>query len=315
MQKGEEVWRIKFPFWCKDWQGAALPEGEAVLAEGNDSWFIWPPRIFQSLVLDLDQDKTLWSECWKLERIWTVINILQLAPSAYEWAPLENLAPTIKWFRDLIARQKGIASSYFCGNQGNFRSWIQMMEHMEIRDPDSGFQWALHGNNKQNPKSRGGEQLTHKNGGRLSWWSPILARWETATGWESWVSYGSAGQILVWMGKSNTGRREEEGLGVFWCQVLRSNPPVWVRGEGEQQACSALPVVGYLATLSLCWFSSLYSCVTRQGAEGAEGCVGAEWLLPGAQMVGEQATLSSHTFFFFFFSSPFCFQTAVLNRE
>lgn len=38
----------------------------------------------------------------------------------------------------------------------------------------------------------------------------------------------------------------------------------------------------------------LHGGVTRQGAEGAEGCVGAEWLLPGAQMVGEHAILSSH---------------------
>lgn len=63
-------------------------------------------------------------------------------------------------------------------------------------------------------------------------------------------------------------------------------------------------------------FPSLYSCVTLQGAEGAEGCVGAEWLLPGAQMVGEQATLGSHTGDFVLVFSPFLFfQTIVLNWE
>lgn len=134
----------------------------------NDFWFIWPPMIFLSLLLDLDQNRVLWSKCWKFERIWTVINILQLARSAYEWAPLENLAPTIKWFRDLIARQRGIVSSYFCGNQGNFRSWIQVVEHTEITDADLGLQWALH--NKK-PQTSNGEKLMRENGcNHGHWW-------------------------------------------------------------------------------------------------------------------------------------------------
>lgn len=58
----------------------------------------------------------------------------------------------------------------------------------------------MHGNNKQNPKSRGGEQLTHKNGGRLSWWSPILVQWETATAMG--VLAGRVELVMALQGKS-----------------------------------------------------------------------------------------------------------------